>query len=414
MNDATYPPVPTRHGSQPDAWLPFVKPLRALMGDRTLPDGALMAQFGTQLRAGDPAMDTLVAWMFDTGISATKPLFMRALEQGIDQVADAPPPLRAFFAGIETPPDWVDAQQLARGADAAAMLGEPLLNGLRDYVLMGGYLSSSINEVLARSGGLEAGPVKRLAETTQWFLDVTAPGGLDRFAPGFIATVRVRWVHALVRRHLSRQPDWDMDHHGLPINQTDMIVTWLGFALAGPLSALLQGQLVLTRADMKAYLHLHKYAHWLMGVDPDALSDDLAHCAWLLANNTLTQPGPSPVSLRMARALADYKLAQNYARFGAVRKHWERHVQLSRSRFFLGRQSMASLGLESHPLPWAPLAEWPGRAVSSVARRFLPGLRGQLIRSGRQRQRELLDAVYLGLDRHWAPERNSRVAANVS
>ena len=405
-------PLPSRHNSQPQAWLPFVSKLRLLIGRRSLPDAALQEAFGARLSQGDPAMDALVEWMFEEGMANTKPLFLQALEHGVHSLDDCPEPLQRFFALVEKRPDWVDEGLLARGARATAMLSEPLFTGLRDFVLMGGYLSSSINEVLARSGGLENGPVKRLAETTHWLVEVTEPGGLERYSPGFIATLRVRWVHALVRRHIRQQADWDAAQHGLPVNQTDMIATWLGFAVGGPLSAMLQGQLVLSPKDLKAYLHLHKYAHWLMGVDPGFLSDDLAHCAWLLANNTLTQPGPTPVCIQMAQALADYKLHQQYPRFGRWRGRWERHQQLSRTHYFLGRQSLHTLGLSRAHTPWWPLLALPGRTLISLGRRFaLPGQRAALARQGRATQRRLLEEIYLGLDRQWAPEQLSSAGA---
>lgn len=403
---------PRRHASQPDAWMPFVRKLRLFFPKRQLPDPELCNTFGELLSVGDPAMDTLVEWMRLEGLSKTKPLFLTALEQGLDAIPHPPQPLRDFFEHIETRPRWVDEQQLQQGCEAHAMLGDTLAHGLRDFVLMGGYLSSSINEVLALSGGLTSGVVKRLAETSRWNMDITEPGGLERFAPGFIATIRVRWVHALVRNRIADMPQWDQSLHGLPANQTDMIATWLGFAIGGPLSAMLLGKLVLSPSDLRAYLHLYKYAHWLMGVAPEFLSDDPTECAWLLANNTLTQPGPSNVSKQMAQALGAHKREQNYSNLPGLRGRWEQQLQLDRSRYFLGQKSMRELGLSSPRLPiltWAPL---PLRAISSTTQRFLlPRQRQRLIREGRAQQRAFVNALYAGNSREWSPESASALGS---
>jgi hypothetical protein len=50
---------------------------------------------------------------------------------------------------------------------------------------------------------------------------------------GYRSTLRVRLIHALVRRHVAAMPDWRADEWGLPINQTDMAAT-LWDALVAP------------------------------------------------------------------------------------------------------------------------------------------------------------------------------------
>lgn len=408
---AAHHSFPRRHMSQPEVWLPMVNKLKPLFPLRPLPNQELSDAFGRGLLQGDTEMDALVEWMVDTGMAQTKPLFLQALEKGIHTLPDAPEPLQRFFDYIDNRPAWVDDDLLRIGSEASGMQGSALSVGLRDFILMGGYLSSSINEVLAVSGGLK-NPVRRLAETAQWVVDITNPGGLERFAPGFISTIRVRWVHALVRRHIRNMPNWDQDQHGLPANQTDMAGTWLGFAIGGPVAATLLGKWVLSPRDLKGYLHMHRYAAWLMGVDEHFLTDDPVECAYRLANNTMTQPGPSAVCREMAGALADHKLYQIYDHLPAIQGRWNRHVQLSRTHFFLGAKAMRSLGLNPAHLPWQPLVTLPGVSARSFAMRFLvPGQRKRLIREGRAEQRKFLDSLYNGLDRSWQPENTSAVAA---
>lgn len=60
--------------------------------------------------------------------------------------------------------------------------------------------------------------------------DVTSDYGLDRFGPGFITTIRVRLVHALVRRNLSMKKECEWNKWGQPINQIDMLATYLALA----------------------------------------------------------------------------------------------------------------------------------------------------------------------------------------
>ncbi len=400
-----------RHGTQPEAWWPMISKLRWLTGKRALPDHALCDAFGAALHRGDALMDAVVVWMEETGMDVARPLLLQAIDQGIASLNDPPNCLVALFAQVDTPPDWLDRDKLERGWQAMHLLGDSLTWGLRDFILMGGYLSSSINEVLALSGGLKAGPVKRLAETSQWVMDITEPGGLDRDGPGFRSSLRVRWVHALLRHSIAGRPDWNAQEHGLPVNQTDMVATWTGFSIGGLLSAMLLGKLVLKPADMHAYLHLMKYAHYLMGVEEQFLSDQLGECAWLMANNTLTQAGPSPVCRDMAHALANYQGLRQYQRLSWLQGRWHRHVQLSRSRYFLGKKAMQQLGLSTAVPPWYPLATLPFKAVGSVLTgHVLPGQRQRQMHRGRQQQIAFVDGLYRGLDRAFAPERMTALA----
>ena len=373
----------------------MVNKLKPFMAGRRLPDADLCERFGQALWRGDPAMDALMDWMLSTGLRETKPLFHQAIEQGIASVADAPEALKAFFATVDTPPAWVDFERVNRGGEAFAMMGHDLSVGLRDFILMGGYLSSSINEVLALSGGLQKGPVRRLAETADWYMQISERDGLQRFSPGFKSTLHVRWIHALVRRRIQDKPDWDAQQHGLPVNQTDMAATWLGASIGGAIAAMLLGRLVLSPQDLRDYLHMHKYAHWLMGVEPEFLSDDPTECAYLLANNTWTQPGATEVCRLMAKALGNYGLQQDYPQPRRIRQYWHRHSQLSRSRYFLGRESMRELGLSTWVPPWYPLLTAPPKALGSALQRFLvPGQRQMLIRQGRRQQQLFMQGLY--------------------
>jgi hypothetical protein len=93
---------------------------------------------------------------------------------------------------------------------------------------------NSMNQTLAVSGVLARDVSKRLGETGQWLYDVARPHGLERYGEGFINTIRVRLVHALVRRAVLKKNDWvlkkndwDLETWGLPINQLDMVATYL-------------------------------------------------------------------------------------------------------------------------------------------------------------------------------------------
>ena len=50
----------------------------------------------------------------------------------------------------------------------------------------------------------------------QWAMDVISEGGLDPIGIGYRSTIRVRLIHAFVRRHVAAMPDWRIStwlHH---------------------------------------------------------------------------------------------------------------------------------------------------------------------------------------------------------
>jgi len=188
-------------------------------------------------------MDRIVEWMVATGAAQARPLFDRAVREGIDSVPDAPAPLRELFTAIEATPDWVDWEQIERGQHAMQAAGSTASTSRGTSPLLGGYLFSGFNQTLLRTGALEKKSNSAFAETFQWALDITADDGLRRGGVGYQATLRVRLVHAFVRRHVAAMPDWDAREWGLPVNQTDMAATLLGALIAPAAGAIGVGQI---------------------------------------------------------------------------------------------------------------------------------------------------------------------------
>jgi hypothetical protein len=325
---------------------------------------------GEALTRGDPPMDRLIDWMTKVGMREGKRLFELALEQGIEAVPDAPAPLRDFFKVYGNQPDWVDEALLARGAEACQMTGAVGAWVMRDGALMGGYQSPDFNRVLVMTGALEKGSSKRLAETSHWWLACTEQGGVSRFGEGFKSTLRVRLIHAMVRRHVAERPDWDIPVDGVPINQLDMAATQLAFSIV-----LLQGVRTLgypmSAEDGRAVIHLMRYVGWLMGVELDLQPQTEAKGTRLLYHTLLSVVAPSDTSGRtLAQALADEPLNRPYKVLPWLRRRWEREKNLSINLFFIGRTGMKNLGLPSRFIPWFPLMTMPVNAV-----RFAVGTR---------------------------------------
>lgn len=397
-------PAPARARPFEKAQRPAPRWMRRVLGRNPAPTREEYDRLIAALWEGDPLMDAVLDWMYEAGMAQARPLFERALEEGIEAVPDAPAPLRAFFAEVDREPDWLDRELLERGVRFVHRTGLAGPYILRDFALMGGYLLSGFNHTLVLTGALHKGAARRIAETGKWWMDCTEPEGLRRFGPGFRTTVRVRMVHALVRRNLPDRPEWDNLQWGLPVNQVDMAATYLAFCVVMLFGVRALGVPV-SREDSLAVMHLWKYACWLMGVDERWLVDTERDGLVLLYQTWMTQSPPDWTSRELGRALAEEPLGRRYPwRDRAPRLHGLflrvlYHQHLSTSALFLNRRQREQLGLPRYVLPWYPALSAGPRFLSHLRARMSEPARRELERRGRRAQRWALGSMF-GKGRH--------------
>lgn len=375
---------------------PFMK---LMMGRDPSPTREEYNQMVSALWQGDKPMDQLLDWLYEFGPREGRLLYEQALENGIDSVVDAPQPLKDFFAMIERAPSWLDHDLIEDGVSFIHRTGLAGPYVLRDFALMGGYLLSGFNHALVITGALNKGAGQRIAETGKWWVDCTEHGGLDRFGIGFKTTLRVRMVHGMVRRHLPNRPEWDNTQWGIPVNQTDMLATYLAF---GPI--MLVGMramgIPVTPHESKAVMHLWKYAGWLMGVEERWLVDRERDGLVRLYQTFLTQSRADWTSAELGRALSEEPLQREFPwgkkipLLQSLRRKLFYHQHLSNSSLFLNRKQMKKLGLPENILPWFPLMMLGPRFASYSVQRFNPLLKKRLEREGRKAQLAALQSMW--------------------
>lgn len=394
--------IPTRHGRDIAEARRVARAVAAMLPRELRHDPApeRWQALGEGLLRGDEPVDRLVRWMSATGMKATRPLFELALDRGIAAVPDAPQPLRDFFAHVDARPAWVDEARLKEGARACGMTG---LDGMRALLvtgLMAGYQLSAVNRTLLMTGSLEKGASRRVAETTKWWFDVTTEGAMQRFGAGFKNTIRVRLIHGMVRQHVSALPDWKAGDDGLPINQTDMQATYLGFSAMFLLSQNLVG-VRLTPDERDAVMHLWRYIAWLNGVAEDMLHEP-SHAGvraedaalQLLYHNLLSQAMADADSRRLARSLMDEPLHRSYPTFKTVRRYTARSLHNSIARACMSNATLRSLGLPVWTLPWYPMIAIPRNLLIHGLYRLLPDGRERLFKRGRAEQAAILPVLF--------------------
>lgn len=386
MNQGCASAVPTRHrrNTEIDTMLGH---LHLIMPALRPPDPAQWARIGQALMQGDPSMDRLLEAMTDHGIRRSREQFETAIVHGIEAVSDPIPELIDFMAEVTTPPQWLDLDRVESGAALFRRCGKTALDIGRNVALMGGYQASAFNRTLILTGALQKGPTRRLAETLAWQLDCTAAKGMQRHAKGWQSTLKVRFIHALVRRSVAAKNEWQMNAWGLPVNQADMAAT-----LYGALTVLVLGSRLMgvpqSRNERDDAAHMTRYIGWLIGVDEAWLTDTEADAASMLLQLLTSLANADETSIAMAVPLADEPLQRPYPNLAGLRGRLERSRNLSISRAFLGGKGMQRLGLPKHVLPWYPAIAAPGNLAHHLLMRALPGGQARLERRGRRAQEQ--------------------------
>ncbi|KAF5543994.1 cyclohexanone monooxygenase [Fusarium napiforme] len=142
------------------------------------------------------------------------------------------PKLQQLWEEINTTPEWVDWDQIARGQDVLYRYGGAAFTGLTYQSLVGGTAGARVAEVLGRTGGFNVDTVfRRMLETTIYFVDVTESVDSLKFGGrGFASCMKVRFLHGTVRHRIlqlaAKRPSYfSVEKLGIPINDLDSIGT---------------------------------------------------------------------------------------------------------------------------------------------------------------------------------------------
>lgn len=288
---------------------------RRVHGDR-------VERVGAYLWKTDPLADAAVSALAAHPRREGNALVQVALERGSAALdPSAPRALRALVEAAEDVPAWVDWAACDRGGALlmrSGALGGAVL-GARSLVL--GYASPAGNKPLVLSGRLTEQATRRLDETSRFVQAVSRPGGMRPYADGWRITLKVRLIHAQVRRMILATGRWDAAALGAPINQHDMAATTLlfGVILVDGLRKL--GMDVLPE-QAESYAHLWRWVGRVIGVDDGILPASETDGTKLADLVATTMGPPDDDSRALTKALFDaaFERARTPAEVEAARR----------------------------------------------------------------------------------------------
>ncbi len=329
---------------------------------------------------GDPLADTAVAAYFtasSAGVEAETPgtLFAHLVRHVRLPPDERVPAIRAFFAEASRPPDWIDVAAVARGQQFFNRLVAHHFTSLYLASLPNSYAAAKGVQVLRMTGRLQSDPQRRLNETAQFLMDVAAPGAMDVDGVGVDRVLHVRLMHAAVRWMIAHDASvtrvdelpppsqetedlvWSASW-GLPVNQEDLLGTWLTFTVV-VYDAFDASGVDYDAADVDDHLHLWRLVAHYLGIDPTLVPLTRAD-AVVLRNRIFTrQQAPCGAGRAMAAAL----VAQ--ARTRMPRLAWP--LVPTAFRHFLGDPVSDMIGLA--PANWTRHVFPPMSAITRVLTR---------------------------------------------
>lgn len=265
--------------------------------------------------------------------SGPRPPPRRDLYALLSQHHAADPKLSALWAQLHTVPDWVDWAQIARGQDVFARYGVPAIVSLTFQSLVGGMAGWRVTETLARTGGFGVAVARRrLLETFQHVLQVTRD--LDSVRPGgdgFASSVRVRLLHAHVRRRILALAAHDGDYFdvgawGVPVNDLDCVGTVLSFSAALVWLGLPRQGIHLREQEMVDYHALWRWVAYLLGTPTEPWLADWRRSKVLMESLMAAELEPSDMSRTLANntitALSRQPPTYTSREFMCAEAHW--------------------------------------------------------------------------------------------
>lgn len=203
-------------------------------------------------------------------------------------------------------PDWVDFSLIEEGCKLSERSGLDGLMVLRNFALLGGYQFANLTKPLVATGSLEKGAVHRLYNTLGFWVDVSRTDA-DSQQKRLNACLRTRLVHSASRIMIyEKQPNWDKESFGIPINYADMIATNIAFTVYY-IYGLEKLNFSFSEKEEAGIFHLWKYVTWLLGVPEHLIPNNRKEAIHYFYFWTKYQGAPD----EDARKLADSLLNEN-------------------------------------------------------------------------------------------------------
>ena len=267
---------------------------------RTAP--RMAANYIRHTLVGDPLAEAMTEDLAELGFEEGSRLLTDAINsEGEVPLRNAPESMRKFFQEAETPPDWLDYSAFAPAVRMFHRNSWEVLVAFVTAVLVEGF-ATNIAKSFFITGRLRDQGARRLGQNNRHIMEIFLPGGLERHGDGWKLSVRIRVVHARLRRLLSNSDDWDYDAWGVPISAAH-----LGFAITAFSARLLKHMKALgadyTVEEANSFMDVWRYTGHLMGIPETILFHNVEEALRIYEIGLMCEPPAPTESVVMANSL---------------------------------------------------------------------------------------------------------------
>lgn len=298
---------------------------------------------------GDPAADALMAELAPLG-QAKLGRFIQIGMDGRDERAlrEAPAILREFFESCAAVPDWVDFSSFDPGVRMFHRNSQLVLGAMVGGTLVEGF-STNIAKSFFITGRLRDQGVRRLRQNNRHMVEIFFPGGLERDSDGWKLSVRIRLIHAMVRRLLDGSDDWDTEAWGTPVSAAHV-----GYAITAFSARLLKHLKSLgARFDDEeraSFMQVWRYSGYLMGIPESILFQNENDALELFSIGGICEPDPDYESVALAHSLVNSAPLIAGITESAAREKLARYI-FQVSRALIGTELADHLKYPRYPTP---------------------------------------------------------------
>lgn len=250
---------------------------------------------------GDPPADAAVEALAALSGPESAAFVQAGMNGEPDKMAGAPQAVKDFFELCDATPEWVDPRLFGPGYRMFHRNIRTVLAGMLAGVLVEGFCTN-IAKSFFITGRLREAGVRRLKQNNRHLLELFIPGGLEQRGDGWKLTVRLRLVHARIRRLLAASDEWDAEAWGTPISSAH-----IAFATTAFSARLLRHMKKLggsfSREEAAGLMAIWRYTAWLMGVPDAMLFTDEADAIEFFHLGLAIEPEPDLEGIAMANAL---------------------------------------------------------------------------------------------------------------
>ena len=250
---------------------------------------------------GDPELDQVMEELADLPQADLHRFIAAGMDRETEILRNAPRALRDFFERIDEVPPWVDDEAFRPGVRAFMNNAISIFAAFVAGTLIEGF-ATQISKSFFLTGRVMDKGVRRLRQNNRHQVEIFYPEGLRRENDGWKLSVRIRFVHAQIRRLLASSGDWDVDAWGTPISAAN-----LGYAIACFSARTLVHSAALgarySRDERAGYCAIWRYAGYLMGIPETMLYTTEAEARQMFKIGMRCEPDPTDESVVMANAL---------------------------------------------------------------------------------------------------------------